>query len=136
MGRAGRYLVAAAAAMALLACGSTSVQAPREVAAGEAQNGQSIQLRTGDVVQISLTTTFWTFAPASDEGVVGLQGEVAISPAPIGTCPPGTGCGVVLARYKALKAGTTTVSASRVSCGEALRCTGPQGSYSVTIVVT
>jgi hypothetical protein len=35
-----------------------------------------------------------------------------------------------------LKAGTATVSASRVSCGEALRCTGKQGSYSVTIVVT
>jgi hypothetical protein len=89
MGRAGRYLVAAAAAMALLACGSTSAQVPREVAAGDAQNGRSIEVRTGDVVRISLTTTFWTFAPASDEGVLQLQGDAAISPAPIGTCPPG-----------------------------------------------
>jgi hypothetical protein len=32
-------------------------------------------------------------------------------------------------------AGTATVTASRTTCGEALRCTGGQGSYTLSVVV-
>jgi hypothetical protein len=54
----------------------------------------------------------------------------------MGSCLPGIGCGVTTAWYKALSAGSATVSASRVSCGEALRCVGKQGAYRVTVVVS
>ena len=49
---------------------------------------------------------------------------------------PGGGCNPVVATFTAMSAGTAVLSASRTSCGEALRC-GPDNShYHVTIIVT
>lgn len=46
------------------------------------------------------------------------------------------GCGTTSALFKAVKAGTATVSANRVSCGEARRCVGAEGQYQLTVVVS
>ena len=40
------------------------------------------------------------------------------------------------ATFSALRAGRAVVTAHRTSCGEALRCTGNQGSYAVTVMVS
>jgi hypothetical protein len=42
----------------------------------------------------------------------------------------------VTVTYQAVGGGQATISAARTSCGEALRCTGNQGSYSVLVVVS
>jgi len=34
-----------------------------------------------------------------------------------------------------MSTGTVTVGASRISCGEALRCKGEQGSYKISVIV-
>ena len=129
-------LVVAALGATLLACGSMSERVPQDIAVSGVQNGQSVQMQAGDVVTVSLDTTFWTFAPTSDASILQSQSDQVISPAAIGTCPPGMGCGTTMASYKALKTGTATVSAGRISCGEARRCVGSEGAFLVTIVVS
>jgi len=37
--------------------------------------------------------------------------------------------------FTARHPGTATVSASRTSCGEALRCTSNQGTYQLNVIV-
>jgi hypothetical protein len=115
----------------LMAC--TGQPSP-EVSAGDAQNGQSVKVHTGDVLRVTLDKTAWTFAPSSDPSVLEQQGDQVV--APTGGCFPGMGCGTTTARYKALKPGTTIVNASRLSCGEARRCVGAEGIYQLTVVVS
>ena len=62
------------------------------------------------------------------------QGDPAYAPAP--GCVPGGGCGTVTATYGAVHAGRVTVTANRTSCGEALRCSPEQGSFTVAVVVS
>jgi hypothetical protein len=116
----------------LSACG----QSVSEVKVDGSKNGQSVQVHVGDVVKITLSSTYWTFDQGSDPLVVKEQGAQVVTPDPIGSCLPGMGCGVTTAWYKAMSAGSATVSASRVSCGEALRCVGNEGVYRVTVVVS
>ena len=107
-----------------------------EVKVDDSKNGQSVQVHVGDAVKFTLNSTYWTFDQSSDSLVLKELGNQVVTPDPIGSCLPGMGCGVTTAWYKAVSAGTATVSASRVSCGEALRCVGNEGVYRVTIVVS
>jgi hypothetical protein len=120
--------------IALLACGSMG-NPPVEVGAGDAQNGQSVRMHAGEVLRLTLDTTAWTFEPPSDQSVLQPQGEAVVSPAPKGQCFPGMNCGTTTARFKALKAGTASVTATRLSCGEARRCVGPEGQYQLSVIV-
>ena len=110
--------------------GSTS----RDVS--EADNGSTVSIRTGGTLRVVLHSTYWQFYPPSDPTVLGSEGQPAVSPAPRGQCVPGGGCGTVTATFRGLRAGRAVVTAHRTSCGEALRCTGNQGSWMVTVVVS
>lgn len=129
-------IVACTVLGSVAACGSTSSQASGEFGIGDSDNGQTVQVHVGDVIQVSLASTAWTFSTPSDSSVVGLVADPVVSPAPLGTCVPGMSCGSVIARFKALKAGQVTLSATRLSCGEARRCVGGEGSYQVRVVVS
>jgi hypothetical protein len=48
---------------------------------------------------------------------------------------PGQGCGTVTAVFAAIAPGSARLTASRISCGEALRCTGSDGVYVLTVTV-
>lgn len=135
MGSALRGSLALAFACVLAACGSTGSPPGHEVTAGDTQNGQSISVHVGDTIRITLSTTFWTIAGSSDASVIQEQGEQVVSPAPRGSCFPGMGCGTTSAVFKAMKAGSATVTATRLSCGEARRCVGAEGNYQLTVVV-
>src|SRR5207302_4854531 len=102
----------------------------------EADNGSTVSLRTGGTLRVVLHSTYWQFDPASDPTVLRSTGDPTSSPDPPGSCVPGGGCGTVTATFQALRAGRAVVTAHRTSCGEALRCTGRQGSYTVTVVVS
>jgi hypothetical protein len=82
---------------------------------------------------VQLGTVFWDFQPVSDGTVLVADGDAVFSST--GQCPPGVGCGTSTQRYRALSAGTATVTATRTNCGEALVCTPDQASYSVTVIV-
>jgi len=122
-------------AVAVVACGSTTAGS-QEIAVNDSMNGQSVSVHAGDFVTVSLGSTYWAFGATSDASVIQPQGDPVISPAPLGSCVPGAGCGTATARFKALKLGNATITATRLSCGEAMRCVGSAGLFQVTIVVS
>jgi hypothetical protein len=106
----------------------------RTVTAGDQDNGRVLSVHVGDHLRVVLASTYWQLAGSSDPNVLRPAGEPAVSPQPSG-CVPGGGCGSVTAPFDAVAAGRADVTARRASCGEALACTGAQGSYRVTVVV-
>jgi len=128
--------------LALAGCGGSS--APAQVKSGsphvwqvsEKQKGQVLHVSVGDTVQVTLHNTYWMLSPVRGNALVPL---VSGGPSPGGSgCPniPGTGCGVVSQAYHAQNSGTSTLRAHRTSCGEAMRCVGSAGSWSVTVDVS
>jgi hypothetical protein len=120
--------------LVLASCGAASSSTPESVQAGDAQNGRSVTLHQGQTLVVTLASTYWSFQGSSNPKVLALVGTPVATP---GSCsPPGSGCGTVSQTFRAVGAGTAQVTASRVSCGEALRCTGSAGHYQLTVQVT
>jgi hypothetical protein len=115
---------------------ATASVAPTSRQVSEADKGTVVSLRTGGTLRAVLHSTYWRFDPASEPTVLGSEGAPATSPDPPGSCVPGGGCGTVTATFRALRPGRAVVSAHRTSCGEALRCTGDRGAWTVTVVVS
>lgn len=141
-------LVAILSAVALTGCGavpsgspgggspaSTSSPAGRLIVARDSDNGRTLELRVGDRLELQLGSTYWNVAGSSDSMVLQAVGPALVSPQPSG-CVPGAGCGLVTELFAAVAPGTAAVTASRNSCGEAMGCTGAQGSYRVTVTVS
>jgi len=113
------------------ACGQNFV----EVQVGDSSDGQTVHIHVDDVLKVTLDSTLWTFAPSSDPSILEVVGEQTVIPDPKGSCYPGSGCGVTTGWYKAMRAGNADITATRTSCGEAMRCTGDRGVYRVKVVV-
>jgi len=93
-----------------------------------------VRVHLGDHVRVILDSTYWTFGPASNPAVLR-----SLGPAHVTTrsgCVPGQGCGTVTDLFNAVAPGTTTIIATRSSCGEAMGCTAESGTYRVTVRVT
>jgi hypothetical protein len=107
------------------------------ICAGYDQNGQTLTLHPNDTLTVTLPLTTWSFQGSSNQQTLAQVGSAVVSPAPFNksTCPFG-GCGTVAAKFRAVAPGTSQVSASRQSCGEAMRCTGADASYRLAVVVT
>ena len=101
----------------------------------DASNGTTITVNLGDEITVTLASTYWTIASPSNQTVLVPQGAQQTSPG--ASCPriPGTGCGTATRSFLAQAAGTSLLSAHRTACGEALACTGAQGSWQATVVV-
>jgi hypothetical protein len=112
-----------------------SPRAAVTIAASDAENGRTMTVRVGDRVSVVLDSTYWSFAGSSNAGVMAPAGRPSVSPMPSG-CVPGGGCGTVTATFLTIAPGSAQVSASRTTCGEALRCTGSAGSYRLIVEVT
>ncbi len=95
----------------------------------------AVSLRVGQQLIIDLHSTYWMVQGSSNPPVLAMDGAVVVSPSPDG-CVPGEGCGTVTADFHAIAPGDAVVSASRTSCGEALRCTRGQGTFRLTVHVT
>jgi hypothetical protein len=113
---------------------TTSPRATAAITASDAENGGTIIVRIGDRLTVTLHSTYWSFAGSSNADVIAPDGLPTVSPMPSG-CVPGQGCGKVVAAFDAIAVGTSEITATRITCGEALRCTGSAGSYRVTVVV-
>ncbi|HEX5546267.1 MAG TPA: hypothetical protein VFX24_02600 [Ktedonobacterales bacterium] len=105
------------------------------IQAGDNQNGKSVTLHPGQTLLVTLGSTYWTIQGSSDSRVLAPAGKVVTSPESC-SAPPGSGCGTVSQEFRAASSGTAQVTASRVSCGEAMRCIGPAGQYQLTVQVT
>ena len=107
----------------------------RTVTVTEANNGQTITKHRGDVLVVTLASTYWQFNRST--GVLMADGTTAVA-AGGAHCPryPGSGCGTVTQRYRATNAGPGTASAPRTSCGEAFRCSAEQSRWRITVDVS
>jgi hypothetical protein len=100
----------------------------------ELANHGTVRLRIGQVVQLSLPSTYWSDPVSSMTNIVANDGPV--SRVAGGRCPIGGGCGTVSAWFRATRAGTAQLRAQRSSCGEALACRPSQRQFTVTILVS
>ena len=98
-----------------------------------ADNGGTLSVHIGDELKVQLTSTYWTIHGSANSAVLRAMEPAAVSPQSSG-CVPGGGCGTVTMVFEVVGAGSSDVTASRQSCGEAMRCTGNQDSYRVSVV--
>lgn len=127
--------------------GTTAVPIPRTpgTSAGEvptttlsfSDNRRTVTLHRGDHLHVALDSAFWTFQPAGAPQVLHTDATQFIPPTP--TCPPpqgaAAGCGTQTADYTAVGDGTAAVVATRLNCGEAMRCVGADARFEVTVTV-
>ena len=127
-------------AVASQACGAIPTNPPHpgtaEVVVDGSKNGGTVKAHVGDVIRVTLDSTDWTFQPVSAPSVLAPNGQQVVSPAPRGTCYPGMDCGTTTARFTAVANGTASITATRISCGEARRCVGAEGMFQVDIIVS
>jgi hypothetical protein len=104
---------------------------------GDADNGRTITLHTGDRLTVRLASTYWQFSTNTSSTALKLAATPITAATPPGTahCYPGMGCGTVTATFQAVAGGKATIAASRTTCGEAMRCTGNAGAYQLTVMV-
>jgi hypothetical protein len=113
---------------------TTTAPAPATMLVAERANHTTVRLRTGQVVQVSLHSLYWSDPVSAPAGVLVQDGPV--SRVPDHRCPMGGGCGTLTVRLHAAGPGTTQIGARRNSCGEAMGCTPEQSSFTVTVIVT
>lgn len=101
----------------------------------EKDNGKRLDVQFGDTLVVTLHSTYWSFLP-TDGLALQSMGDPATAPATNCATPPiaGSGCGTVTGTFNVGHIGTSTLKAHRDSCGEALRCTGKDADWSITIV--
>jgi hypothetical protein len=107
--------------------------------AGYDQNGTSITLHPGQTLIVTLPTTYWTIQGSSNPQALAPVGAPIASLAPKDSCTFG-GClalqGSTIETFRAVGPGVALVTASRVTCGEAMGCVGSAGRYQLTVTVT
>ena len=118
---------------ALCACGSASSSLGHTVTLTWQNKGHTVKVSRGTRIVVKLKSLYWHNFRSSSRGVVRRTGTVTRKP---GDCPPGVGCGTVVASFKAVGSGTAHVRANRSNCGEAFKCSPGQSRYDVTIRVS
>ena len=113
---------------------ATTVPAADTISVGDADNGRTIGVRIGTRVKVVLGSTSWMLQGSSNSAVLSQDGPVSTASDP--NCVPGGGCGTQTAAFVARASGAATVTATRLSCGEARACTPDQATFRVTITVT
>lgn len=113
----------------------TGSASPGTLMLRDADDGRTVRVSPRTHIVVTLASTYWTIAPSSNPTAVRDAGGQTVAPQLRG-CVPGGGCGTVSAGFDAVAGGSAALSASRSSCGEALRCTGSAGRWAVTVVVS
>jgi hypothetical protein len=127
-------LVIAALLTAVVTPLPASAAPPRTVTVTESQNGRSVTVHKGQHIQVVLHSTYWTIGQAHGKALATTSRQTTKGPG--SPCrPPGSGCGTVSRTFLAAGAGTGSLTASRTTCGEVLRCTGTRGQYKVSVSV-
>ena len=126
-------------ALSLTLCAPiSSAQAATKVTVTDAENHRVISIKANTQVTITLDSTFWLDATATNLKTVKAKSQKVIPfgpTAPQGCQHPGTGCGTSIWVFKATTKGKASFTVSRDSCGEAMQCTGSNGSYLVRFLV-
>jgi hypothetical protein len=121
-----------------VAASGASATGVAKVTIGESSNRHVVTIAKGAHLVVALHSTYWTIAPLARRTVlaqIGTQQTGGPLSGPTHACVPGQGCGTVTMHYVANGVGTVRLTAQRTTCGEAMRCTGSQGSWYVTVRV-
>ena len=103
-------------------------------------NQKTIKVHVGDFLNLKLESTYWNIEPLTSQKISQLSDPV-ITPimpgpsAPAGCQLPGSGCGTIIWKLKALKKGSAQIKANRTSCGEALKCSPEDAIYIVQVKI-
>jgi hypothetical protein len=144
-------VLAVLAMLALAACGSGGPSIPTfrteptttstttaptisGISIGSSENKHTVSVVVGQTITLTLDSTYWKINGSSNPKVVRQVGKQVTTPQ-ISGCVPGQGCGTAQAEFIALAPGNAVLSATRTTCGEALRCVGSEGSYRTTVTV-
>jgi hypothetical protein len=121
---------------ALGAVGGSSAFGATARSVSEADNGKTVDVRSGDRLDLVLHSTYWTVNDPASPSVLVARGPARYRSGGAG-CPrfPGSGCGTVTQTYRAANLGTVDVTAHRDSCGEAVACAPDQRDFKVTVHV-
>ncbi|MGZ4132259.1 MAG: hypothetical protein ACXVWF_04370 [Actinomycetota bacterium] len=128
--------------LATAGCAASSAQGASSSAAScgppkvldERANGTTVHLCVGQALRVELHSTYWQDVASSRASILLGGSTKALPPSP-SACVPGAGCGTLVTSFRAVSAGTATVSAHRTTCGEALLCSPDQRSFSLTVTV-
>ena len=103
----------------------------------ELSNGHTYVVSPGEHVTLTLHSTYWHVAPLAAQRSVRQIGSTTVVGVLPGTsgCVPGQGCGTVRAHYLAVAPGLVRLRATRTSCGEAMRCSPSQSSWTALLRV-
>jgi hypothetical protein len=120
-----------------LASPRTAPQLGTVTAVHESDSGKTVHVPVGGVVNLVDFSSFWSVPQASDPSVLATS---TTQDAWRQTCGTGLhaqlGCTIPSTPYRAVKAGTVQLTASRTQCGEAMPCKPPNSySFAVTVVV-
>jgi hypothetical protein len=100
----------------------------------DASKGSTVRARVGDQLVLVLDSTYWTVASPTPSGVLRLAGPPEQAAA--SGCVAGAGCGTVIAHFAVIGPGQAMITASRTSCGEALRCGADDAHFAVTVIAS
>jgi hypothetical protein len=98
-------------------------------------NHQTVSVHVGQTVELTLASTYWTIGAPSGTalGTTGAERKTPNDTKP--GCHAGSGCGTDVRDFRAVRTGTSGISATRSSCGEALRCPDDKSRFFVTVHV-
>ena len=141
--RRGQLPLFGAAVVALLmlsafAASAAVASAASVVTLNEYSNGHTVTVNPGQHVTLVLHSTYWSIAtPRTSRPLPQVGSAVYLPrlPSTKGGCVAGQGCGTVTVHYVASAPGVAHLHASRISCGQALRCTAALSNWTATIRV-
>ncbi len=125
--------VSPAAATACSGHPSAGPPGPGIVRLDDKANGTTVRVPLGTTVVLTLGSTYWSAPVSSVPGV--LSSTASASASADHGCMAGMGCGTLQDVLRAADPGTTQLSSSRVSCGEAMSCPPDRRRFTVTVIV-
>lgn len=125
-------VVASAALLTAAMTGTAGASSSGSVNVDNRNNGQTITVHQGQRVHVLLYSTYWTIDGGHNRAIR-VTGDQHFFPG--AGCRPGSGCGYVTRDFLATSPGSGMLTASRTTCGEALRCAPNQSSWTLTVRV-
>jgi hypothetical protein len=140
LARPGAALLGLVAIAALVLGSFTPAQGatPKTVTLGTAQNGTLVTVNPGTHINVSLTSSNWTFSTQGSRVVVKLLTWTTTKGAAPGAtmaCVPGRSCAMSIARYFALEPGLMRLIAKLTSCPLGTVCSASESHWTVVIRV-
>lgn len=126
----------------LLALGASSAQAITITSLSEKNASKIVVVKLGSRVELTLHSMYWQLAVPARSSSLTSKGQPILKPifpspsAPAGCKIAGSGCGAQTWVFVATKVGLTHLVASRMTCGEAMQCTGANGRFTVAVKVS